>query len=50
MAKAFEKAGVIFKMIRVKGAGHGPRFKGAENPPDLDMERVLWMDTHLRKE
>jgi dipeptidyl aminopeptidase/acylaminoacyl peptidase len=50
MAKTFELAGVPFKLVRVKGAGHGPSFKGAVNPPDFDKERVQWMDTHLCKE
>lgn len=50
MAEALQLARVPFKLIRVEGAGHGPRFTGAVNPPDLDRERVQWMDTHLRKE
>ena len=31
----------------VPGAGHGPTFPGAENPPDCIGAMVAWFDRHL---
>ncbi len=42
-------AGVPCKLIRLEGAGHGPSFPGAIDPPDLDAERVEWLDLHLKE-
>ena len=41
-------ADVAVRLIRVKGAGHGPGFGGAIDPPDFDRERVHWFDAHLK--
>jgi hypothetical protein len=35
-------------VIRIVGAGHGPAFPGAVNPPDYEAEIVKWFDGHLR--
>ncbi|MEM7368361.1 MAG: alpha/beta hydrolase [Bacteroidota bacterium] len=39
---------VPVELLTIKGAGHGPAFKGAIDPPDLDKARVAWMDKHLK--
>ena len=48
LREALLDANVPVKLIRVKGAGHGPRFPGAVNPPNLDQARVDWFDKYLR--
>ena len=47
MKAALEKAGVPVDLLRVPGAGHGPTFPGAENPPDYIGAMVAWFDRHL---
>ncbi len=47
MKAALEKAGVPVDLLRVPGAGHGPTFPGATNPPDYIGAMVAWFDRHL---
>ena len=47
---ALEAVKVPVKLVTVRGAGHGPSFKGAIDMPDLDKERVAWLDEYLRRE
>ena len=35
------------KLITIPGAGHGPTFPGAKNPPDFIGEMVAWFDEYL---
>ncbi|MEZ5403164.1 MAG: alpha/beta hydrolase [Bryobacteraceae bacterium] len=46
--KALRAAGVTVKLLRVDGAGHGPSFPGATNPPDYLGQMVAWFDQHLK--
>ena len=47
MKAALEKAGVPVELLRIPGAGHGPTFPGATNPPDYIGAMVEWFDRHL---
>jgi acetyl esterase/lipase len=47
MEKALKEAGVPVKLIRIEGAGHGPTFPGAKNPPDYLGEMVAWFNRYL---
>ncbi len=47
MQAALEKAGVPVELLRIPGAGHGPTFPGAANPPDYIGAMVAWFDRHL---
>ncbi len=47
MEKALKAAGVPVKLIRIEGAGHGPTFPGARNPPDYLGEMVAWFNRYL---
>ncbi|HUQ92571.1 MAG TPA: alpha/beta hydrolase [Bryobacteraceae bacterium] len=47
MEKALKAAGVTVKLIRIEGAGHGPSFPGATNPPDYLGEMVAWFNRYL---
>ena len=49
MEAKLKAAGVTVKLIRIPGAGHGPTFPGAVNPPDYMGEMVRWFDAHLVK-
>jgi acetyl esterase/lipase len=49
MEARLKAAGVPVKLLIVPGAGHGPTFSGAVNPPDYMGEMVRWFDTHLMK-
>ncbi len=49
MKEALNKVGVPNKLLVVDGAGHGPRFPGAKNLPDLGAERVNWLNKYLKK-
>ena len=49
MAARLKAVGVTVKLIRIEGAGHGPTFPGAVNPPDYLGEMVRWFDLHLIK-
>ncbi len=44
---ALVQAGVEAKLIRVRGARHGPGFPGAEQPPDVGGWAGAWFDTQL---
>ena len=48
MEKALRTAGVAVKLLRIEGAGHGPTFPGAKNPPDYIGEMVAWFNRYLR--
>jgi acetyl esterase/lipase len=47
MKAAFEKAGVPVDLLRIPGAGHGPTFPGAVNPPDYIGAMIEWFDRYL---
>ena len=47
MKAVLEKAGVPVELLRIPGAGHGPTFPGATNPPDYIGAMVDWFDCHL---
>lgn len=49
MEAKLKAAGVPVKFLRIAGAGHGPTFPGAVNPPDYLGEMVRWFDLHLIK-
>ena len=49
MEAKLKAAGVTVKLVRIEGAGHGPTFPGAVNPPDYLGEMVRWFDLHLKK-
>lgn len=46
--KALKAAGLTVKLVLVPGAGHGPSFPGAVNPPDYTGEMVAWFDRYLK--
>ena len=41
--------GIASKLITIPGAGHGPSFPGAINPPNFIEEMVTWFNEHLRQ-
>ena len=47
MKAALEQADVPVDLLRIPGAGHGPTFPGATNPPDYIGAMVEWFDRHL---
>ena len=47
MKAALEEADVPVDLLRIPGAGHGPTFPGAINPPDYIGAMVEWFDHHL---
>ena len=49
MYQRFQELGIPSKLIKMEGAGHGPNFPGAIDPPDLGIEYVQWMDEHLKE-
>jgi acetyl esterase/lipase len=49
MESKLKAAGVTVKLLRIPGAGHGPTFPGAVNPPDYLGEMVRWFDLYLKK-
>ncbi len=49
MEAKLKVAGVTVRLLRIPGAGHGPTFPGAVNPPDYLGEMVRWFDTYLKK-
>ena len=49
MEQALKAAGVPTKFLRIAGAGHGPTFTGATNPPDYLGEMVRWFEAHLKR-
>lgn len=48
ISEALRRAGVETRLIRIPGAGHGPRFPGAQNPPDYIGSMIDWFDQHLK--
>jgi len=48
MHAALKAAGVPVELLWIEGAGHGPNFPGAVNPPDYLGAMVRWFDMHLR--
>lgn len=50
MEKALKAAGVQVRLIRIEGAGHGPTFPGAKNPPDYLGEMIAWFNRYLVKQ
>lgn len=48
MHEKLQEAGVPSKLLRIEGGGHGYRFSGATDLPDLSSIYVEWMDQHLR--
>ncbi len=48
MEEALQQVGVPVRLLNVKGAGHGPSFRGAIDPPDFDQERLNWLNKHLK--
>ncbi|MCP5117281.1 MAG: alpha/beta hydrolase [bacterium] len=52
LSERFERklssAGIEVKLIRVRGAGHGPALKGAIEPPDIGGWAGEWFDRYLR--
>ena len=49
MEAKLKAAGVTVKLLKIPGAGHGPTFPGAVNPPDYMGEMVRWFDRYLMK-
>ena len=45
---ALKAAGVPVELLWIEGAGHGPNFPGAVDPPDYLGAMVRWFDRHLR--
>ena len=48
MRAALAAAGVPVELLWIEGAGHGPDFPGAVDPPDYLGAMVRWFDEHLR--
>jgi acetyl esterase/lipase len=48
MLAALQAAGVACDLLPIPGAGHGPHFPGAKDPPDYLGAMVAWFDRHLR--
>ncbi len=46
-AEKLSQSGVASKLIRVRGAGHGPGFSGADDPPDIGSWAADWFGSHL---
>jgi acetyl esterase/lipase len=49
MHAALKGAGVASELLCIPGAGHGPNFPGAINPPDYLGAIVSWLDRHLAR-
>lgn len=47
MHAALDAAGVPNELLWIEGAGHGPEFPGAVNPPNYLGAMVRWFDQHL---
>ena len=47
MKATLEEAGVPVDLLRIPGAGHGPTFPGATNPPDYIGAMITWFDRYL---
>ena len=48
-SRALTAAGVETRLITIPGAGHGPTFRGAVNPPDYIGAMIAWFEEHLKK-
>ena len=48
MEAKLKAAGIPVKFLRIAGAGHGPTFPGAVNPPDYLGEMVRWFDKYVK--
>jgi len=48
MKAALSEAGVPVDLLCIPGAGHGPNFPGADNPPDYLGALTKWFDRYLR--
>ena len=46
---ALVAAAVQTRLITIHGAGHGPRFPGAVDPPDYIASMIDWFDQHLKR-
>jgi acetyl esterase/lipase len=46
---ALSASGVPARLITIRGAGHGPTFPGAVDPPDYLEAMVDWFDEYLKK-
>ena len=49
MRDSLRSVGVEARLLVIPGAGHGPAFPGAENPPDYIAEMVKWFDHYLKR-
>ncbi len=49
MRDALNEGGVKATLIRIAGAGHGPGFPGAQDPPDYIGALIDWFDQHLKR-
>jgi dipeptidyl aminopeptidase/acylaminoacyl peptidase len=49
MEQALKQAGVPVKLMPIPGGGHGPKFPGAQNPPDYMSESTRWFDQYLKQ-
>ena len=47
MHSALVDAGIRAELLRIRGAGHGPTFPGATNPPDYIDAMIQWFNRHL---
>jgi acetyl esterase/lipase len=47
--EALRVAGVTSRLLPIPGGGHGPTFRGSENPPDYIGAMIDWFDTHLKR-
>jgi acetyl esterase/lipase len=49
MQEALQNAGVAVEVLWIEGAGHGPNFPGATDPPDYLGAMTSWFDRHLAR-
>lgn len=47
MQAALEAGRGLVELVYIEGAGHGPDFPGAVEPPDYLGAMVRWFDAHL---
>lgn len=50
MQEALKAVGVPVALLRIPGAGHGPDFPGATQPPDYLTAMVTWLDEYLQRQ
>jgi acetyl esterase/lipase len=46
---ALQAAGVTSRLLPIPGGGHGPTFRGSEDPPDFIGAMIDWFDTYLKQ-